>query len=167
MSLWKKLFGTKKTAHSLSESSPTENYSAPAQEQVAEFLDAAKEGNMEKVRAMLGRSPALVSCEDQYGRTPLHRAAEYDRREVAELLVANGAETNARATGGIFQSATPLHIAASTGSTQVLKLLLANKAEINAKMLAGHFHGSTPLRLASMQNRKEAVELLRQHGGYE
>ena len=50
-------------------------------------------------------------------------------KDVAELLLANKAEVNAKDNNGW----TPLHLAAPKGHKDVAELLLANKAEVNAK----------------------------------
>ena len=34
------------------------------------------------------------------GRTPLHEAADEGRKEIAELLISNGADVNAKTKGG-------------------------------------------------------------------
>ena len=56
---------------------------------------------------------------------------------MAELLLANKAEVNAKDNGSL----TPLHCAALEGHKDVVELLLANKAEVNAK----DNNGATPL----------------------
>ena len=61
--------------------------------------------------------------------TPLHCAAAEGHKDVAELLLANKAEVNAKDNNG----GTPLHDAAVKGHKDVAELLLANKAEVNAK----------------------------------
>ena len=74
--------------------------------------------------------------------TPLHDAAAYGHTEVAELLLAKGADVNAKADGQ--GGATPLLAAAFNGWRDTAELLLAKGADINAKDL----HGSTPLFMA-------------------
>ena len=64
-------------------------------------------------------------------------AAINGHKDVAELLLANKAEVNAKDNNGV----TPLHLAAFNGHKDVAELLLANKAEVNAK----DNDGETPL----------------------
>ena len=61
--------------------------------------------------------------------TPLHWAAVGGHKDVVELLLAHGAEVNARYSDGY----TPLHYAAANGHKDVVELLLANEADVNAK----------------------------------
>ncbi len=91
------------------------------------------------------------------GFTPLHRAAQEGHKELAELLLAKGADVNAKTTDG----ATPLHRAAHYGHQQLAELLLAKGADVNAKSI----DGVTPVHVAAQQGYKELVELLRKHGG--
>src|SRR6266436_1444021 len=86
---------------------------------------AVKEGDLERVKALLKGKPDLVFTKDDAGWTPLHYAAHWGWKEVAELLMANKAEVNAQTTDGL----NPLHIAAAQGYREVAELLLANKAE--------------------------------------
>ena len=90
------------------------------------------------------------------GYTPLHFAAN---TEIAEYLLANGADVKATVTDGFFKGVTPLHRAAYKGYTEVAELLLANGAEATAK----NQWGQTPLFLANnnaikaiLQRAKEA-----------
>ena len=93
------------------------------------------------------------------GVTPLHLAALNGHKDVAELLLANKAEVNAKDNHG----ETPLHLAAVNGHKDVAELLLANKADVNAKVN----DGSTPLHYAVTKGHGDVAELLRQYGGRE
>jgi ankyrin repeat protein len=117
-----------------------------------EIHDAAKKGDAAKVKALLSSNPALVASKDNVGRTPLHIAALFGRKEVVVLLLANKAEVNARAK----QEQTALLWAASEGHAEVVELLLTNKAEVNAV----DKNGWTPLHKAAEGGHKEVVELL-------
>jgi ankyrin repeat protein len=67
-------------------------------------------------------------------------AALSGRREIAELLIAKGADVNAKGDDG----STPLHSAAWYDRKEVAELLIANGADVNAK----DDGGDTPLDMA-------------------
>jgi ankyrin repeat protein len=85
-------------------------------------------------------------------------------KDVVELLLAHGADANAKDEFGCM----PLHkavmqgyLAAIIGYKDVVELLLAHGAKVNAK-----FNGKTPLGLTINRGDKDVADLLRQHGGY-
>ncbi len=111
--------------------------------------DAAGNGDLEKVKALLKDNPNLVFSKDNGGETPLHWAADGGHKDVAELLLANKAEVNAIDNNG----RTPLHYAAENGDAGMTKLLLDHKADANAK----DKNGKTPLHVA---RNSDVAELL-------
>ena len=117
-----------------------------------EIHDAAKNGDLEKVKAMLEKKPKLVFSKDAEGGMPLHWAAFNGHKEVVELLLANKADVNGKAANGL----TPLHVAAGKGYKDVAELLLANKADANAR----NNTGVTPLHIAAQFGNKDVAELL-------
>ena len=60
------------------------------------FFSEVERGDLETVRAMVSAAPKLVRARDATGATALHVAALQGHRAVAELLLASGAEINAR-----------------------------------------------------------------------
>ena len=107
------------------------------------------------------------------GKTPLHNPAYSP--EVAKVLLANGAQVNARTNRGD----TPLHLAVHyqwcvdrqrwTNKPEVAKVLLANGAQVSARCN----DGDTALELAKRGRLERAYgdgphhemeALLRQHG---
>jgi ankyrin repeat protein len=122
-----------------------------------EIHDASKHGDLEKVKALLEENPALACSKDETGWTPLHLAAQKGFKEVAELLLANKADPNAKSKRGD----TPLHWAAN-GHKEIVALLLANKAKVDIK----DNNGTTPLSRAVMQGHREVAELIRLYGGH-
>ena len=75
----------------------------------ATSYEAAREGDLEQVKALLKDNPDLVFCKDSYGMSPLHWAASSGRKNVAEFLLANKAQIDSRDNIG----QTPLHLAAT------------------------------------------------------
>src|ERR1035441_6479191 len=118
-----------------------------------EIHEAAKAGDLKKVKALLKDNPELVFSKDTNGITPLYWAADRGNKDVVELLLASKAEVNAKANDG----RTPLHAAsAHDDHRDVVELLLANKAEVNAK----DKDGWTPLHFAALVGHKDVAELL-------
>ena len=146
------------------------------------FHDAVREGEFKKIWILLKIRPGLASTKDEYGLTPLHLAASYGHKNVAELLLASNAEVNAVDGYGL----TPLHRAASNSHGDIVELLLANKADVSAedndgetplhyveargaaelllaakaKVNAKDKHGLTPLHCRAAGGGKDVAELL-------
>jgi ankyrin repeat protein len=62
----------------------------------AELFSAVASGNAERVRELLASHPAAFKAKDEEGATALHYATLNGHREIAELLLRNGADINAR-----------------------------------------------------------------------
>jgi ankyrin repeat protein len=107
--------------------------------------------------APLSRS-ALTNFTDKEGKTLLHAAAALGKRDVAQQLLEDGADVDAKANDG----ATPLHYAALKGKKEVAELLLAHKADVNAI----DKNGRTPLRNAADSGHTSVMDLLGQNGGH-
>jgi len=114
--------------------------------------DAASDGDLAKVKTLLGENPDLISRKDNEGMTPLHWAAQNDRQPVAELLLASQTDIDAKDNNGN----TPLELAVVYGHKSLAELLLANRADARAKNNVG----GTPLHAAAGNGIKEIVELL-------
>ena len=82
-----------------------------------------------------------------------HRAAQKGHKEITELLIAKGADVNAKEEDGW----TPLHYAVYEGYKEIAELLIAKGADVNAK----EEDGWTPLHDAAT---KEIAELLIDNG---
>jgi ankyrin repeat protein len=61
-----------------------------------EIHDAAKAGDLEKVKALLKENPEMAFIKGDFGMTPLHLAASKGYKDVVELLLANKGEINAK-----------------------------------------------------------------------
>jgi upstream activation factor subunit UAF30 len=119
---------------------------------MSEIHEAAKAGDLEKVKALVISNPDLVFSKDRDGRTPLHYAVSNTRPNLVEFLLASKAEVNAQCN----RSYTPLHLAAANGAKAAAELLLANNADVNAKGIFDR----TPLHVAAEFCKKDVVELL-------
>ena len=117
--------------------------------------DAVKAANIEAVKEFLAEG-VDVNAEDEHGNRPLYIAVEYGRKEIVELLIANGADLNVK---GDTYSDTPLNIAASYGHKEIAKILIVKGADVNAR----DWEGNTPLDKA--KRHPELADLLRKHGG--
>jgi hypothetical protein len=138
--------------------------------------NAARVGNIRRVRALLRKNPSLVNARDASGNTPLHCAIGYFELGVVEELLAHGADVNAEDSNGT----TPLHILAAgvppnppspprsvqlpaTGlqgvHLKIGELLLAHDADVHARTAWGW----TPLETAQNANTHYMVKLLTEH----
>ena len=118
------------------------------------LFHAVKEGEAEAVKALLAR--VNVNVKDNRGQTLLHAISGYRGDEVAEVLLAAGADVHAKWSSR--DDATPLHIAASSrDSPEIVKVLLAAGADVHAK---GYWDHGTPLHIAAMIGAREIVEIL-------
>lgn len=86
--------------------------------------------------------------------TPLASASAARRNDIARVLIAHGANVNAKADNDF----TPLHDAAANGNFELVKVLLENGADGNAMTK----DNKTPLAYAADHNHDEIVALLKQ-----
>jgi ankyrin repeat protein len=100
------------------------------------LTDAADQGDLAAVSRLLAEHPGLVNSTNgnAHGSTPLHFAAHSGHADVIRVLLAHGANINARNNEG----QTPLMIAADSSQTETVKLLLANHADANLKDNSSH-----------------------------
>lgn len=80
-----------------------------------EIRAAADRGDVGKVPEVLEHNPTLVDSKGEQNWTPLFFGVANDHMDVAEFLLAAGADLNAKASDGY----TPLHEAAFHGYTDV------------------------------------------------
>ena len=163
--------------------------STPTNEQKQAFFNAVKDGKVDKVQDMLSSNSRLLNIVTRDGATPLYVAAQEGRDQIAELLLAAGADPNKAARG----DSTPLMSAAAQGYTRIVKMLISAGAYINkadhmkwtAFVFAvryGHvqtvkllidagadinhriLNGAQPITIAMMKGHDEIVKLLLDSG---
>ena len=89
----------------------------------AAFFRAVERGEPDPVRQALAADPALVLARDETGATALHVAAFHGRREVVELLLAAGAEINARdGTHGATPAGWAIHYLRERGALLAIEI---------------------------------------------
>jgi ankyrin repeat protein len=130
---------------------------APLKTAGSSIFDAARDGDLERVKSLLNADSKLLTTKDDKGRTPIFHAIIGKKKEVLEFLIAQGADVNATAPNGF----TPLHIAAHNGYTEGGKILLDNRANPHAR---GGQYSSTPLHAAAHGGHAEFITLLTSRG---
>lgn len=114
-------------------------------------------GDVARLRVLLDANPDALEERRKVAPsivgTPLHGAAQWGQQRVSALLIAAGADVNARADSG----QTPLHLCASAGNLELVRLLVAAGADVNA---VDDEHGTTPLVWAQFfhENLDQASE---------
>jgi uncharacterized protein len=119
---------------------------------------AAADGDLETVRELLDQDPMLVHSYARSGWMPLHVAAYCGHLEVAELLLARGADVQAPARDGLGD--TPLLKAVIRQRVEMVALLLAHHADVRIPNLAD----ATPLHKAAVYGDPAITQLLLDHG---
>lgn len=126
-----------------------------------DIFTAAALGQVERVHSLLEHDPGLARAEDHHGMTALHRCVhsalgktchemQSRLREVAELLIARGADVNRPVAHDVATSIrlTPLAAAAwHGGDSAMVRLLLSHGADARAGdnhalwFALGHYQG--------------------------
>ena len=120
-------------------------------------LTSSEAEEVKRIQAMIKDSPDLINAKDgQNGNTPLHVAASNGQLTVAQFLVGNGADIDAKNRLG----RTPLHLAAGAGHKAIIELLLGKNAAVQSQ----DNNGYTPLHLAAENGFRAIVELLLARG---
>ncbi len=116
------------------------------------IAEAAREGNLERVRALLAqRNDVNIPLGD--GMTALHWAAERGDAAMASALIKSGAKVTPVTRNGGY---TPLHIAARAGNGTVVQALLAAGADPQTLTTTG----VTALHLAAQAGDVASVNAL-------
>jgi len=122
----------------------------------SDIHQAAKQGDLVKVKALLEKNAELTNAKTENGETPLHSAASGGQLEVVKFLISQGADINLKQNSG----ATALHFACFGGHRDVVEWLIDNGADVNSK----DNNGLTPLRVAVFRSNKEMIALLIEKG---
>jgi uncharacterized protein len=121
-------------------------------------FEAATFGDLDRLAVLLAADPDLTERRSGDGFTALHLAAFFGQDDAVRLLLARGADPDARGTG--WMTGTPLNAAASARHATVVALLLEAGADPDAAQRGGW----TPLHSAAHNGDPRTVELLLAHG---
>ncbi len=83
-----------------------------------QLIEAVKSGNIDRVRLLIAKG-ADINAKDERGGTPLHWAAYYNRKKIAELLLMQGANPEEKDRNGF----TPEDVARINGKKEILNIL--------------------------------------------
>lgn len=160
-------------------STSSETASEPTQAIIDEFVGNAH-GNFERVRELLEQYPAVLNANASWTETAIEAAAQVNRADIAQYLLAAGAPLEictaavlgqrervaalldadpgrAQATGA---HGIPVLYFPTVGNHQAIaELLLARGADVNAG--AG---GTTPLHGAALFDRADMATWMLEHG---
>jgi hypothetical protein len=100
----------------------------------ADIFNAARSGDLPKLKTLLESDPTLVSSQVSCEMTPLLGAAAGGHADTATALIGAKADVNAKN----WFNQTPLHYAASGGFKDVAELLITHGADVNARDKDGH-----------------------------
>lgn len=120
------------------------------------LADAAQNQNTQAVRSLL-KLHADVNTAQADGTTALHWAARWNDAEMADLLIAAGANVKAKNRFG----ATPLSLACMNGGAEIIASLLKGGEDPNAVVSD---MGDTALMLAARTGKPDALKVLLEHG---
>ncbi|MGA9585280.1 MAG: ankyrin repeat domain-containing protein [Terracidiphilus sp.] len=133
--------------------------------------DAARKGDVKKVKELLASNPRLVSDKDKNGDTPLHQAALHGQLAVAQILIDAGANVNAKNNYPPFIPDDLNREFATSNHQDPIILLHSQSAdttnELNTQGLTTRElkDGYTPLDLAEFAtNHNKMIQLLVAHG---
>lgn len=123
------------------------------------WLDAAKDGDVRQLAALLRAYPDLLNTRaGGLGAGALHWAAAKGHTDAVGLLLAAGADVLSTTT----TRATPLHAAAGAGRSEACELLLAaaGPAAAAALLSAANEDGQTPAALALQHGHRMTHSML-------
>lgn len=121
---------------------------------------AVQSGHAEVVRLLVERGRVDVESRDAEGKTALQLAAQHNKIEIVETLIALGADPTSREwTMSLLE---PIHWASLNGSIPMIRLLLSTgKVDVNVR---NGYIGRPPLWNAVLRNHLDAARALLEAG---
>jgi ankyrin repeat protein len=116
------------------------------------FIRLCQSGRKKLAETVLKNGEAKLDAKDRLGNTALHYLCTVDMADLAEKVIAAGADVSLANNAG----QTPLHLAAANGVLPTIRMLLDKGAKINAQDM----EDKTPLIYAVENNQADAAEYL-------
>jgi ankyrin repeat protein len=146
------------------------------------LVDAAKAGDLSKVRELIRSSPGLAAARLPSGESPVMAALYRGHREIVDVLVESIGRVDIFAAAALgrlddlreslerpenvnavaYDGWTPLHLAAFFGQTKAAELLLDAGASVQA--ISSNSLRNTPLHAATAGGHAESALLLIERG---
>ena len=117
---------------------------------------AAEGGQFNVARTLITLGAQLDAVRGLIGETPLHLASGYGHRLLVNLLLAHGANVNAKTPDGV----TPLAFASYGGHLEVVELLIEYDADVEARDV----WGNSAIHYAAYNHHEAVISFLREHG---
>ncbi len=124
-----------------------------------EFIKAAKQGDLEKLKNLLTQDQTLLNARDTDNSTALHCAAWKGHRELIAFLITSGADVQVHNSNDHWGT-TALHAAAHANQAAIVLMLIEAGADVNAKDM----NDQTPLFHTTFHKATAAAKVLTQHG---
>jgi hypothetical protein len=121
------------------------------------FLEAATEGDRDRVQRLLADDPTLTRQAMTQYPDQLVRAAQRNTVDGVALLIDLGFDVNATNRLDRYHQSAPLHEAAALGNLEVIEVLLAHGADPNLK---DNSYKSTPAGWAENFGHTDAQRYL-------
>ena len=118
-----------------------------------QIFEAAKKGDVQKIKSILMTAPEAIGKTDGNIRTPLHISALRGQNAAVKLFIEKGAQLNARDRDG----KTPLFLAVESGDAESVKLLAAAGADRGIADKSG----VTPQKLAEQTGKSDIIKILK------